>query len=177
MCPGILGAKVRGLSVLYLILCHPFISMVKGRNLDLDTQSANSAAASLKKQYEMELAEAVALLKHHPKSRAPCIKYLKSARFTMEAPLELTKSLEQQWTKRSINSRKVVAQAVAAAGPTSDKPMVPSKHNTCSDVCKCALRKDPPLPGFRLFISREPSGSSQRLWPRRSPTSGSTSHP
>ena len=108
--------------------------MVKSRKLDLSAQSANSAASSLEKQYKLELTEAISLLRRHPQSRAPVIRFLKSNGFTMEAePLALAKSIETQGKERSVNTRKMAAAAAAAAESGSGgKAHVPSKYNSLS---------------------------------------------
>ena len=108
--------------------------MVKTRSLDAAAQAANHAAVSMEKIYKEEMAQCTAILRRHPQARAPCLRWLTSAGFTLESqPLSLTKSNQTLGKERSQATRLASAKAekehVVAGGSGG---MVPSKYNSLS---------------------------------------------
>ena len=113
--------------------------------MDLASQAANSAAASVEKIYKQELNDCIALLRLHPQARAPCLKYLHSAGWTLDTqPLTLNKSLEAKGKEQSLNTKKAAKASAVAVHGSEGPSQIPSKYNvigafSCSLLCERVL--------------------------------------
>ena len=112
--------------------------MGRSRVMNLDAQVANNATAAMEKAYKAEMAECTEILRLHPQARAPCLKFLKGAGFTMDTkPLQLNKSVEQLGKEKSITSRKAAAEAASSKG--EGKTLIPSKYNSLAAMSYTVL--------------------------------------